>query len=248
MAGSRADLATAGELFFSARVLGSSPALRAAIGDSSAATDARVAVVHDVFGGKVSEQTETVLTAIASQRWSRHDDILIALEQLGIRAAASSAGAEAGIEDELFAFQTAVESDAELELALRSKLADPAAKAALVDRLLGGKASAPTVAIVRQLVQQPLGRSVRDALRQAGALVADEAGQSIATVTSATTLPQAQLARLREALSAKYGRPVAINQLIDPALIGGLRVQVADDVIDSSIASRLNDVKLKLAG
>lgn len=242
------DAATADELFFSARVLGSSGALRGAVTDSSVAVDARQRVVRAVFGGKVSAQTEKVLQTIAAQRWSRPDDILIALEELGIRVAAATADADARIEDELFAVQKTVESDAELELALRSKLADPAAKAALVDRLLSGKASAPTVGIVRQLVQQPLGRSIREALREAIRIVADEADQSVAVVTSAARLSQPQIDRLRAALSAKYGRKVAVNLVIDPALLGGLRVQIGDDVIDSSVASRLNDLKLKLAG
>ena len=35
---------------------------------------------------------------------------------------------------------------------------------------------------------------------------------------------------------------------IDPAVVGGLRVQIGDDVIDASIASRLNDLRLRLAG
>jgi F-type H+-transporting ATPase subunit delta len=38
-----------------------------------------------------------------------------------------------------------------------------------------------------------------------------------------------------------------INEVIDASIIGGIRVQIGDDVIDGSIATRLNDLRLQLA-
>jgi F-type H+-transporting ATPase subunit delta len=152
------------------------------------------------------------------------------------------------IEGELFTFGGAVTSSAALELALRSKLADPSEKAALVERLIAGKASAQTTAIIRQVVLQSRGRSIREALRESARIVADQSGHSIATVTSARALPAAQLEKLRDALSAKYGVRLKINEVVDATVIGGVRVQVGDDVIDGSIARRINDLRLQLVG
>jgi F-type H+-transporting ATPase subunit delta len=95
---------------------------------------------------------------------------------------------------------------------------------------------------------QPRGRSVRVALRKTAAIVASQEGLSIATVTSARPRSDAQLERLQAGLSRAYGRDLRFNQVVDPSLIGGLRVQVGDDVIDSSVATRLADVRLQLAG
>jgi F-type H+-transporting ATPase subunit delta len=242
------DRAVAEDLFSSARTIDSSTQLRGALGDASADPAAKLALTRAVFSGKVSHAAEAVLESAVEQRWSDPADLPGGLEELGIRAIASSSDATERIDSELFEVARAVSSDAQLELALRTKLGASDQKAALVDRLLGGKASKGTHAIVRQLVQRPAGRSIREALRQAAEIVADQAGAALATVVTAAPLDDEQLERLRASLARRYGRDLVINTVIEPALIGGVRVQVGDDVIDSSIAARLTDVRQKLAG
>ncbi len=245
--GSQADLATADDLFAAGRVLADSAQLRAVVSDPSADPAGKAALIRRVFASLSASAVE-LLGVVAAQRWSRSSDLLAGIEELGIRSIAQSAPADVDIAAELFAFGGAVTSDAQLELALRSKLADPSTKGALVERLLGGKASAQTIAIVRQLVLQPRGRSIRQALREAARVVASQSGQTVATVLAAKPLPEAQLERLRTALSASYGARIRINQVVDPALLGGLRVQIGDDVIDGSIAARITDLRLQLVG
>ena len=139
-------------------------------------------------------------------------------------------------------------ADADLELAVGSKLGDPAEKAALVDRLLGRKAAPGTLAIIRHLVQSPRGRRIGRLLSTAAEIVADASGGIVATVTAAAPLTSAQLQKLSSTLQQQYGREPRIAVRIDPAVIGGLRVQVGDDVIDGTVASRLTELRLQLAG
>ena len=140
-------------------------------------------------------------------------------------------------------------SDAELELALGSKLSPTASKAQIVDRLLAGNASPQTVAIVRHLVQQPRGRRIGELLRHAAAVVAEQRGFDIATVTTASPLSTAAARRAScGASTAQYGRALRVNTIVDPAVLGGVRVQIGDDVIDGSVASRLSSLRQKLAG
>jgi F-type H+-transporting ATPase subunit delta len=152
------------------------------------------------------------------------------------------------IANELFAFDAAVRSDSSLELAIGTKLSDPEAKAGLVQRLLAGRASEQTTTIVSHLVRQPRGRRIGELLRTAAEIVSDQSDQLVATVTTARVLDDVHAARLEQGLSRQFGRSLRINQVVDPAVIGGLRVQVGDEVIDGTVATKLSALRLQLAG
>jgi F-type H+-transporting ATPase subunit delta len=243
--GGKTDLAVGEQLLQAGRVIGESAQLRAALADPSAEPAAKRRVSDSVFSS-LSAPARQLLGVVAENRWSSDSDLLAGIEELGIRIVA--AAATAPIEAELFAFSHAVNSSSELELAVGSKLGSSEAKASLVESLLAKKASPHTVAIVSHLVQQPRGRRINELLRFAASIVADQAGMSIATVTTAQALAPAQLERLRAGLAANYGRELRVNQVVDPSLIGGVRVQIGDDVIDGSVSSRLNELRLQLAG
>ncbi len=237
---------TGAQLLAATRSLGALAPLRAALADPSADESAKRTLVAAVFRGFEADAL-AVLDTVAASRWSDQDELVEGVEELGIRAIAI--GAEGvDIEGELFAIGRVVASDAELELALGSKLGAADQKLALVDRLFAAKASEPTLTIVRHLVEQPRGRSFREALRRASFIVADESGSAIAIVTSATPLPPRQRERLERSLEERYGRAVRVNEVVDPAVVGGVRVQVGTDVIDGTVAARLTDLRLRLAG
>ncbi|WP_102191814.1 F0F1 ATP synthase subunit delta [Microbacterium aurantiacum] len=245
-AASGVTLDTAREFFAAARAVGESSHLSGALADPSAPVEARQNVVAAVFGG-FSANTRDVLKVAVAERWSNADQLIDGIEELAIRAAAI-ADENADIEGELFAFTRVIAANAELELALGGRLGGEDAKGALVDRLLASGASAPATLIVSSLVRQPRGRRVRQLLSRAMNIVSNQRGRVVATVHSAKALSAAQQTRLSDALSRRYDGRVSLNIVIDPTVVGGLRVQIADDVIDGSIAARLADLRQKLAG
>lgn len=244
-AASGLTLDTAAELFAAARAIGDSAQLSGALADPAAPVEARTALVSSVFAG-ASAPVQQLLTAVAAQRWSSAADMIDGVEELAIR---TTANASSGVDvaGELFGFSRVVAANPEFELALGSRLGDAPAKAALVEKVLGTSASDATVLIASSLVRQPRGRRVRQVLSRAIDIVSSQAGRTVATVHSATPLDAAQETRLRDALARRYGGEISINQVIDPTVVGGLRVQIADDVIDGSISARLADLRQKLA-
>jgi F-type H+-transporting ATPase subunit delta len=240
------DLATGEQLLAAALVVGGSHELRAALADGTAEAANRKGIVEALFGSYTTS-AQAVLSTLGTERWSSESDLVAGIEELGIRALALSAPKSVSLDDELFAFQTAVSSDAELELALGSKLAAAEGKVALVHDLLDGKASKQTVAILGALVAHPRGRRIGELIRYAANLVADVSGRSVAIVTVAAPLTAAQAKRLQGALTAQYGTDIQINEIVDPRIIGGMRVQVGDEVIDGTVSNRISDLRLRLA-
>ena len=240
------NIDVARELFAAARQISASTQLSGALADSAAPATAREAVVTAIFAPVVSATTTALLAAAVRLRWSAAEDLIDGVEELAIRAAASTSSAD--IDDELFEFSRVVAAEPDLELALGSRLGDAAAKGELITKLLSGRVSAATELIAASLVRHSRARRVRQLLSRAIRIVADQRGRTVATVVAAAPLSADQALRLSEMLSRRYGNRVSLNTVIDPSVVGGLRVQIADDVIDMSVSARLAALRQRLAG
>ena len=74
-------------------------------------------------------------------------------------------------------------------------------------------------------------------------IIADEKGEVTAEVTSAKALTKAQADKLAKSLKATTGKTIALQQIVDESLIGGLIVKVGSKMIDTSIRSKLNSLQ-----
>ena len=79
-------------------------------------------------------------------------------------------------------------------------------------------------------------------------ILAERRGQQTAEVTSAVALTDAQISALSSALKASGGRTVAVSTKIDPSILGGLIVRVGSRMVDSSLKSQLQRLKLVMKG
>jgi len=242
-----ADLTTGEHLLAAARIIGSSSQLLSALTGHSSSDAQRAALLDRLFGD-LSTTARTLLDGIVSDRWSSGHDLLAGIEEIGIRCIAAAAGRDAALEKELFAFGRAVASHADLELAISSKRGSDEGKLSLVTNLVGSSASPHAVAVIGHLVQQPRGRRVGALVRAGAEIVADAHGRGVATVTVASPLTNAQSSAVQATITARYGREHTLDEVIEPSVVGGVRVQVGDEVIDGSVSARLTELKLRLAG
>lgn len=243
--GASHELAT--HLFAAAMGLSGSSALRNALADSSADSKSLQALASAAFAS-LSTDAKKLVGQLVALPWSKAEDLQAALEELGIRVLTRAAGDSADVIGELLAISTLVHSDPEVELAIGSKRASSSAKAELVSALVGGKVSAEAESITRHLVSDSRGRRIGRMLMSAAEIVADEMGKGLAVVTVARPLTATQHQHIVRFVQEKYGRPHYVAQQVDSGLVGGARIRVGHDVIDGSVATRLQDLRIKLAG
>ncbi|MER5961208.1 F0F1 ATP synthase subunit delta [Streptomyces sp. NPDC002057] len=225
--------------------------LRRVLTDPAQSGEAKAELAQRLLSGQVDGETVDLVSGMVRSRWSRSRDLVDAAEELANIAdltAAQKAGSLDDVEDELFRFGRIVSSSPELRSALTDKAATATAKGELLRSLLGGKANATTERLVVRLVTQPRGRSLEAGLESLSKLAAARRNRMVAVVTSAVPLSDQQKQRLGAVLAKLYGREMHLNLDVDPSVLGGITVQVDDEVINGSIAERLDEATRRLAG
>ncbi|MER6046849.1 F0F1 ATP synthase subunit delta [Streptomyces sp. NPDC001793] len=225
--------------------------LRRVLTDPAQPAEARAELARRLLGGQVGEAALDLVTGMVRARWSRSRDLPDAIEELAYSAdlvAAQRDGRLDDVEDELFRFGRIIASSAELRRALTDRSATVAAKTELLHTLLGGRANPVTERLVIRLVAQPRGRSLEAGLDALSKLAAARRDRMVAVVTSAVPLSDGQRQRLGAALAALYGRQIHLNLDVDPEVLGGVQVRIGDEVINGTIADRLDEAARRMAG
>ncbi|NEE00571.1 F0F1 ATP synthase subunit delta [Phytoactinopolyspora halotolerans] len=246
---SESDLSA--ELLAIANALAGSAGLRGALSDSGTEAAKRVALARSVFEGKISSAAMEVLTDLAGRRWNSGSDLVDAVEGLGFEAAlitVEAAGRLDTVEDELFRIERLIAGDDQLRQALSDRAVEPQAKAELMHSLLEGVADPVTQGLVRQLVEHPRGRQLGEALTALVEQSSRRRQHLLATVTVAAPISADHQTRLAAALGRIYRREIDIQLEIDPEVLGGVKVRIGDEVIDGSVAHRLEGIRRRLAG
>jgi F-type H+-transporting ATPase subunit delta len=244
-------LALAEELHAVARLLDTQPSLRRALSDPSGRPEDRAGLARELFGSKLSPAGVDLVETIVRLRWSHPIDLVDAFSTLGTEAALEAADARNEldeVEDQLFRFGRIVEGNPELSRILADRSATAQGKNALLDSLLGGKVSAVTELLLRHALGGRRTSSAEVAIENLSQAASRRRGQSIARVTTAVPLTEAQEQRLAAVLERIYGRTMGLQVNVDPDVLGGLVVQVGDEVIDGSVAHRLEAARRRLAG
>jgi len=240
-----------GELFAVAGVLNSEGQLRNTLADSGQPRSVREGLVRQLFGGKVSDLAVDIVLMVVHRRWAHDSDLVLAVEQLGDQAAFTVAEADGTLdatEEEIFRFGRALDSSSALQMALTDPAQTPQTKSAIVRDLLQGRSTEATRQVLEYSVGHLHGRRIDAVVDDLCALAAKQRERVVAEVRVAVPLDETQERRLADALTRLKGRTVRLNVAVDPNVLGGVHVRIGDEVIDGTIASRMEQARRALLG
>lgn len=147
------------------------------------------------------------------------------------------------IEDQMFRFARTVEANRRLRLALGDRDLPVVVRQEVITGLLEGKVLPATVRLANYAAR---GGRARDIVATLDVLVEDAAkarGWRVAKVHAASEVDDAHRHDLSEALAFLVGNPVDLQVTVEPALLGGVVVEVGDLLVDSSTRHRLDELK-----
>ena len=129
----------------------------------------------------------------------------------------------------------------------RAMLASPAIskeeRLNALDSAFRGKIPDILLAILRMMISRGHVSALNGMARDYEELARGYRGESVAVVTSAVPLKEAETVALRTKLEKKLSKTVIMQFRVDPELIGGIRVEVDGRVIDGSIRNKLDEIK-----
>lgn len=234
-----------------AGLLAREPRLRRALADPARSGEERAGLLRALVGERLGAEALDLVGTLAAGRWSTPSELLDATERLGVEAllaSADKAGTLGDVEDELFRFGRVVEGDPPLAAALADSTVPPARRATLAHSLLDNRAKPVTIRLVELALAGFGGRSFTGALIRLVELAAERRERRVAYVTVAAPLTGDEERRLGQRLSAIYGREVSLKIIINPAILGGVSVQVGHDLYDGTVARRLTQTRNALVG
>lgn len=150
------------------------------------------------------------------------------------------------VEDELFRFARSYESSDELRNALTDDQVPAEKRQAIVEDLLGGKATSTTTQLVSVVVGSGRGRDLPAIVDQLVERAAGSKFLTVAEVRTAVALSDDQQARLRAALENATSTSISLKAVVDPTVIGGVVATIGDTVIDDTVRTRIDQLKSRL--
>lgn len=212
----------------------------------------RVRLMERLLSGKVGDTTLDLVRAAVCGRWSADPDLIDAIEHLSRQALLEVAERDdqvGEVEEQLFRFSRILDAQPRLAILLGDYVVPPEKRVELLRNVLGsasGSVNPIASALLTHTVELLRGQPAEEAMQFLADVAVARRGEVVAQVGAAAELSGAQRTRLTEVLGRIYGHPVAVQLQVDPALLGGLLIAVADEVIDGSLSSRLAAAEAQL--
>jgi ATP synthase F0 subunit b/ATP synthase F1 delta subunit len=212
----------------------------------------RVRLIERLVSGKVSDATLEVLRLAVAERWSANSDLISGIEHVSRQALLEVAEREDKadeVEDQLFRISRILDAQPRLAILLGDYSVPLEGRVGLLRKVLdsaSGRVNPVVLALLTQTVELLRGQNADEAIQFLAEVAVARRGEVVAQVNAAAELSDAQRARLTEVLGRIYGHPVAVQVQVEAALLGGLLISVADEVIDGALSSRLAAAEAQL--
>ncbi|KAA8815526.1 ATP synthase F0F1 subunit delta [Bifidobacterium sp. UTCIF-37] len=235
------------ELFSLTSVLDHNIQLERALTDPSRPVADKVAVLETLVGGKAHPLTMEIMTDLVSRRWSRAKDIANAVEDFGVDAMmyyADATDATLKVSVELAELHSALLGLPVVRAKLYDDQAPSEARVKLFHELFDDKhLNKVTERLAEHATCNLRRRRYLETIQWLINKFSRHMGESMVTVTTASPLTKEQIARLTKVYSAKAGRAVHINSVVDPSVLGGMRIQIGDEVTDNTVVAQLENLR-----
>ncbi|AXE38705.1 F0F1 ATP synthase subunit delta [Acidipropionibacterium virtanenii] len=236
------------DLFGVVDLLDGNSGLRRAISDPAVNPAARTRLTHRLLEDRIGPEALRLVDRALEIGWAGPAQMTRGLEQAGVRSelrTAQGAGAGVDVEDELFRFGQTVRADPALSLALSDADQSVTARRGLVSGLLEGRCRPESVVLAARAVRATKA-SYTDVLDGYVRLSARMRDEQVAVVTTARGLSAEQRTEILRQLDRITGRRVDLKEAVDPTVLGGARISFGDEVIDGTVARRLDQARRTL--
>ena len=164
----------------------------------------------------------------------------------GIFEIAKAEGSLEKVENELFQFSQLFQGNEQLREKLTDQSLPVEKRQAIVEDLLGQKATPITVNLISFIVGAGRARELPEIVNRLVQRAAAARQREVAEVRTAIMLDQEQQRRLIEALEKATGKKIELKVIQDPSVLGGVVARVGDTVIDGTVRRRLEQLRESL--
>ena len=235
------------ELFTITSALDHNIQLERALTDPSRPVEDKVAVVKTLIGDQAHPLVMEIMSDLVSRRWSRVSDIANAVEDFGVDGMmyyADYTNTTLQVSIELAELHSALLNLPVVRTKLYDATVSSEARVKLLYSLIG---DADFTKVTKRLAEHATcnlrNRRYLQTIQWLINKFSRHMGESMVTVTTATPLSKEQVEKLIAIYSAKTGHPVHINSVVDPTVMGGMRIQVGDEVTDNTVVAQLQHLK-----
>ena len=145
--------------------------------------------------------------------------------------------------DGLVTVVSALKQTPEYRQLLSSAAVGKAARIEALENAFRGKIPNVLLGVLRMMVSRGHVSALDGMAREFEELSRQYRGESVALVTSAVPLKEAEAVAIRAELEKRFARRIVLRCELDPGLIGGVRVEVEGRVIDGSVRNKLDQIK-----